>query len=501
MKKLFRNLALAIVVLALLVGSALAVNADSLRIQAAAVDPSGALELVVYGPNNRGISAYTLTLDGAELPIDALDSYESGTTWLYLVDTSSVSTNKGDEPIRNLLKELIGLVQPNDNAAILSTGDSIDNIELLENRNTLENLATSASLKQDTSKTTLNATINDALTFLESNNNVKAHPAIVVISSGETANEAGMTSSELLQNVRNSPVTIYTVAFVRNNTNTSALNNFGALARNSCGGFEIQENFQGGDAAVANIISQIRDNEAMFSSLRANPAAAKLNGQQLVLSLNDGNFHADTRISLTAEMQQIIQSAIEPEPEPEPDPDSGNMLEFETPEPEPTPKPGLMNIITSWQGIAAICAVALILIIVIILIVRKSRRKPAPEPQIENIPDDPKPSGIQITLTQVGTGRENCYGAELNDGDDFIVGREKRKCQLAFPDDSHVSSVHMKLHYENGEMRVEDLNSLNHTYVNDVLVSHPVTLHQRDVLKMGSLENATKLRITWGIKQ
>lgn len=499
MKKLFRNLALSIVVLALLVGSALAVNVESLRIQAAAVDPSGALELVVYGPNNRGISAYSLTLDGAELPIDALDSYKSGTTWLFLVDRSSVSINEGHEPIRDLLKALIALVQPNDNATILSTGYTIDDIELYEERNELENLATSASLREDTSKTTLNATINEALTFLESNNNVKAHPVIVVISSGETANEAGMTSTELLQNVRNSPVAIYTVAFVRKNTNNSALNNFGALARNSCGGIEIQENFQGGAAAVNSIISQIRNNEVMFSSLRANPAAAKLNGQQLVLSLNDGNFHADARISLTAEMQQIIQSAIDSETEPEPDPSS--LLEFETPTPEPTPEPGLIDFITSWQGIAAICAVALILIIVIILIVRKSRRKPAPEPQIDKIPDDPTPSSIQITLTQVGAGRENCYGAELNDGDDFIVGRERRKCQLAFPDDSHVSSVHMKLHYENGEMRVEDLNSLNHTYVNDVLVSHPVTLHQRDVLKMGSLENATKLRITWGIKQ
>lgn len=79
---------------------------------------------------------------------------------------------------------------------------------------------------------------------------------------------------------------------------------------------------------------------------------------------------------------------------------------------------------------------------------------------------------------------------ELQDGsvipinDYLTVGRSEDN--MVILSDRYVSSHHLKIYMRNNEYVLEDLNSTNGTFVNDVKIASKVTLKKGDKIKVGS---------------
>lgn len=78
------------------------------------------------------------------------------------------------------------------------------------------------------------------------------------------------------------------------------------------------------------------------------------------------------------------------------------------------------------------------------------------------------------------------YGANLENS--VVVGRDPDGCNIIISGDRSVSRKHCRV-FRNGMMcYVEDLQSYNHTYVNEILVSAPVPVKKGDYLRLGNLD-------------
>lgn len=78
------------------------------------------------------------------------------------------------------------------------------------------------------------------------------------------------------------------------------------------------------------------------------------------------------------------------------------------------------------------------------------------------------------------------YGCSLEGT--VIIGRDPEGCNVIISSDKSISRKHCRLFKSNNVCYVEDLNSFNHTYVNDVMISSPTPLQQGDILKLGTVE-------------
>lgn len=79
------------------------------------------------------------------------------------------------------------------------------------------------------------------------------------------------------------------------------------------------------------------------------------------------------------------------------------------------------------------------------------------------------------------------YGCDLINP--VIIGRDPRESNVVVPaPDKSVSRKHCRLYQRNGVCFVEDLGTVNHTYVNQMQVTNPMPLRQGDRLTMGNVE-------------
>jgi serine phosphatase RsbU (regulator of sigma subunit) len=69
------------------------------------------------------------------------------------------------------------------------------------------------------------------------------------------------------------------------------------------------------------------------------------------------------------------------------------------------------------------------------------------------------------------------------DGDTVVIGRDDDQCQIVIPN-SAVSRKHAAITRSQGRFVLEDLNSRNHTYLNNAKVSAPVPLKSEDRVKI-----------------
>ena len=93
------------------------------------------------------------------------------------------------------------------------------------------------------------------------------------------------------------------------------------------------------------------------------------------------------------------------------------------------------------------------------------------QPEAERIP-------IPLRLTLQPSG----LIVELSRGDTLVGRHSEANLRLALPD---VSRRHCRLFYIDHAWQIEDLDSLNGVYVNELRV-HQVVLHDRDTLRIGS---------------
>lgn len=475
-----RSVALIAMLIAFALGTVCsAEGVDALNIQNVIVDGAGTMELLIYS-NNSDLKPndVQIQLGGNAINADSVTPYKEGTSWIFLVDTAYVATDVGKEPVIKTIQELIKNMGENDNATILTTGDTDKTIDLIQNKDVLNEMIGSARLNK--SITNLNATIGAALDFFASGENVRKHAVLVIVSNGDNGNEIGMSVTELKRNVENSTITVYPVAYVSNGASADNLDRYAKIAAVSRGGISIQEQ---DEWDAESVLSAIVNNEAHFYTVIANPAAVQATGAEV--SLYDGE-ESSTWI-LSESDQQRLKSFVIKEKE---------------------------DSLFSWIWIVGGVVLALIVVLCIIIVCfRKAKSKkdddaPCPdEPSVDvsenddvpDVPNEEEPHDdtpkqrIQLMFLQVNGGSAQ-YNVEMT-GEEITVGRDPARAGLVIRDDLKISGMHLVLRYDRNMMMVEDF-SRNGTKVNGNRIDRPTVLHQHDVLTLG----ATQLRITWRIK-
>ncbi len=161
-----------------------------------------------------------------------------------------------------------------------------------------------------------------------------------------------------------------------------------------------------------------------------------------------------------------------------------------------------------FRVIIVIAVVLLILIAAILIIIHKSRKKRKkssdicvnntifePSLPISNIIKDKirKPvdrnavdvknkNKIVMKLTELPSGAVHCVKTRKN----ITIGR-KRSCNISIKDVS-VAPVHCSIFYCNGQICIEDNNTLNGTVVNGILIKNRIPLFTNDLILIGNKE-------------
>lgn len=72
-------------------------------------------------------------------------------------------------------------------------------------------------------------------------------------------------------------------------------------------------------------------------------------------------------------------------------------------------------------------------------------------------------------------------------GPSNILGRSMENCEIAL-NDSFLSSQHARMELRNDEWVLEDLNSTNGTFLNEMEVRDATTVEQGDIVRIGRVE-------------
>ena len=509
----------------------------SLSIQDVIVHDDGRMDLIVYTPakSELSLSGLSLSVDGQNVPVDSLESLGNAgisTTWMILSDRSTVGATKG---LKALASGIIDMMKVGDNAGIVVTGNSHEQMSLSEDQVSLKTLIESDLLKRNYQERNLNATIATAIQYLNQYNEVRDRACLVVVSNGENADETGMTTEELRQIIQDNAVTIYTFTFQDDDPRTTLINQFEALARLSRGGIATSIRYNASEATVVESLAGVQENERQFRVVSCNPAVSGVLGREITLSFATGDYTVTANVQLTAEEEaeySRIFAAIntpvptaEPTAEPSPTPTAEPTTEpsptpTAEPSPIPTMEPELASIITSKPvmigGIAAV-----IVLLLVVLNVRK--KKPAEigneGSQGEGVTDSegqgnagngnitdsetgssrdteiqiPPKALLRVTLTPCNGSNSVAYQADM--GREMIIGRDPRRAKMLinYPDAS-ISGMHLRLSYENNVMKAKDI-SRNGTFVNGKRMQNTVVLHSGDQI---SLANSAFI-ITWNV--
>lgn len=506
MKMIKRAMALALALLVLLAPMALAEggqSGDSARvdIQGVNVDDEGNAEILFYTDVSE-LESIEVTLDGNPASVTDLTPYDRGTSWVFLVDTASVSTRSGPEPIRATLSGLIDMMKSGDNAALLDVSASASDIELVENASTLR--AMIDSFKMDEGGGSLGDAVSSALRFLSSGQNVREHTVLVVISDGATFGDEGRSAAEAATLAEDSNTTIYTIAYYSGSSYGDEVLSYLMLSPFSKGGLMLP--VKSSREAPDQVLPYIFLNEQRFYLLQTTPAANGANGATLTLRLNDG----EDSIPLSEEDQARIQAVI--------DANAASSTEPQEIIQRPVALPSIQPYVgrryregPDWLLYAAIggCVLAVAMVILLIVVVLRRRGRAGKRPETSPVsmgytpvgaggpPTTPggdaphQPQEVQVTLASLGSGENRVASFR---GGELIVGRDPSRAKLQVSDPK-VSGVHLKLRYQGGVLIAEDV-SLNGTSVNGERIGAPTPLRQRDVLTMGT----SQYRITWWTK-
>lgn len=79
------------------------------------------------------------------------------------------------------------------------------------------------------------------------------------------------------------------------------------------------------------------------------------------------------------------------------------------------------------------------------------------------------------------------YGCDLTDRP-IILGREENGCDIVIKGDKSISRKHCRFFCQGGFCYVEDLQSVNHTFLNGAMVESPQRIQAGDHLKFGMAE-------------
>lgn len=428
-----------------------------------------AMDLYVY--DNAGIkdsSKLTVNIDGTNIDVLGMEAYDKTVSWVFLVDTSVVSTTGGAAPVTGMLKGLIENMDDKDFGVIFTpaatTGRELEKKSALPK----DKKGFDKWMAIDEKKTLADGVVG-ALDFLAVNAPY-GRTNLVIISDGNSKGMDALQYTALADTIGRSNTTVYAVALTANPDET-LLDLFLNLGESSKGGMGIQVAGQQGNQTVP--LEAIEDNEELFKNIHVRVANKLATAKMLTLTANINNQTSvmDTT-SIPESVAKYITSSLTIPPVP-------------TQNPTPWIEEHLTLVI-----IAGGVLLALIAALIIILTVTRKKKNDIVDPNDDPVPPPPVNNEVRITLTREEDGEQ--FSA-VTQGGVCVIGRSSDVDMPLSDRSMKISREHMQLSYENGIVMLQDLGSRNHTYVNNAMVNRKTVMQQGDIIRMGDSE----FRISW----
>ncbi len=515
MKK--RIIAVILVVMMLAVGIGTAAAENEMHLQSVIFQEDGTLDLVVAVPSTENLQPADFKVVANKEVVAASSVYSIGrsdvvTSWVFVLD---ISMNQRFEESKNTISELISLLPEKDQFALMTAGMSAGELRWSSNKTEVKNQV--KALERNGKATALNAAVAEVVAMLENQSPAPDRACVVVISNGENNDVTGMTQNELVENISNSHVAVYTLALQKSEPNSTKVSNYGAYARAGEGGAEII--LKNSDKDAASHANQVMQNELNYRVIKvANEnlpeeiSSFAVSFQEGAVALSD-EYQLSTVRQLAYEAWMNVHRSQQPVVTPDP---TGAVTPTPKPTPTPTPTPTPvprfdLDELIKWLESNMVYILAGLLVVLLILLVTLKRGKkvtviddtPDVKPDVKpDKPEEDDDSGVTVVdtnsikllikLTRTNDG--SVHAVTMNDS--ITVGREGGKANLVITGDDKMSRVHAKISMIRGAIVLENLSETNGTYVNGKKIDRPVQLHQQDVLKMG--ENY--YQISWSMQ-
>jgi Mg-chelatase subunit ChlD len=480
-------------------------SANVLRVFLFAHDRAG--ESAASAPPMQAISAFVAR---TRVPVDTARGFRpgaDGTAFLFLVDVSRSVQPPQFEQMRQALAQWRRRLGDADRAALLTFGDDVrlisdfsaDSAAFLEALNGVERSA---------DRTRFHEALIRALEIARQGGaGMPARRIIVTLSDGVDDVVGGPTRDEVLHALSAGPVPIYGIGFAQppvDQTERAGLQALGEFARISGGRY-----IDGSTIAL----------DSLFARVHAQVDAVHVLDLDCSACPNDGNVY---RLSIdvsdgTRRLSDGMDVRLFP--------DTATSAAAVNPATEGRP---LLR--TPWGA----AAMALLVLGGLGATWFARRSRPAPvsvlasavpassaavagnasaTPSATTVPVTPVPGpasasvGSTLPLRKDGAAtarpmriratplapNASLGGRTLSLTDRTTIGRDPAQAEVAFRDESSVSSVHCALIRDGDRLFVEDLHSTNGTFVNGVPVKGRHRIHDDDVIRLGQFE--VRLRI------
>lgn len=336
---------------------------------------------------------------------------------------------------------------------------------------------------------------------------------IVVISDGVDNKSIGYTKEELYALLKEYPIPIYTIGMQTGKNNEELENMFAISRASNADSFLLED--------VENLldISTVLNADRNIIKLKISPVSEQMDGSKKMVKIV---LPSGTSLSTEAVMPQQesvkteTEKSMDEEIQIEEDGDEELIVEERVNE-ENNTNVRMMIII-----IIAVCfAIVLAVIVTVMIIIVKKKKQDDFEPITDDVLnhlnemkplDDSKtelmgltrPSDDDSTFMIWNTGTS--YDIVLTDihspartfqmplRSSVVIGRKQGMCDIAIDYDKSVSGRHCEIRARDGRFYITDLQSSNHTYVNDCIVLSEIEIFSGNILKLGRAELKFEVR-------
>ncbi|MBF0112609.1 MAG: VWA domain-containing protein [Desulfamplus sp.] len=482
------------------------------------------------------------------------DADSGGVAYLFLVDVSKSLNAAQFREIKEALSNWVNSIKATDRAGLMTFGTTVRTVQDFTADKELLTKAVNGLALTDMD-TQLHLGLARAIELSRRKDaDLPGRRAIITLSDGQDDFVGGMTKNEVLNQLKDDPIPIYAIGFVKQpvtQAKESYLKTLGEFARTSGGLYFNAGNF----SALSEIYKKVRQStlDVWVAQLDCKDCPADGTVHRLQMSMESGSRTitdgqnirllpiapaVDETTPVTplveetaTEETQSEQTQVETT-EPEPASAQAVIQESESPEattqgqesPQPlTPESELpfWEKIPSWAWLVAV--ILLFGLFMLILFFKKKSKalqnqlnlqtQSNPKEQIERVEPEkdeldeqpePAPSfettkratiinsppAIQIKLTIVGGSNSKAYSHNLVES--LTIGRSKL-CDIAITDDDQISSRHCQLIQRDKGVYLKELGATNGTMVNGVHFNGMNYLQNGDLILVGR----TELRITY----
>lgn len=433
------------------------------------------------------IDAYVGTEKVSVGDLKPFDPAVEGVSYIFLVDISKSLSITQFSTIKKALSTWVNAMTENDFAAIMTFGSTVRLLQdFTAEKEKLK--STIDTLVLTDKETQLHLGLVRAMELgRRRDTKLPGRRVIIILSDGQDDFAGSITQSEVLNRIKENPVPIYAIGFVKSPMTVekeSSLKILGEFAQTSEGFF-----FKADHTNLPVIYDRVRKSVLDVWSAELDCKACKADGGLYRLQMN---LFEDTKILSDGQDIRMLTIVSEPELAPGENPaEKSHMI-------------SLLKKIPLW----AYCITVGLLIFILIIVFMKKKKpvlktnesqevKPigkqdyidgngTAQPQV--FMDTPVP-GKSVRLTKVGI-KNQVYTCEITD--EFIIGRNSA-CHLVLNEDGDISGRHCKLYLKDDHLYVQDLGSTNGTLINGVPISDIYRLCSGDLLVVGR----TELRISF----